>query len=35
VEELRLAARVAAAGEGSPASLALLRRVLGRPHITK
>jgi hypothetical protein len=36
VEELRLAARVAAAGEGSPASLALLRRVLGRhgwlPH---
>lgn len=30
LEELRLAARVATAGEGSPASLALLRRVLGR-----
>lgn len=30
LEELRLVARVAAAGQGSPASIALLRRVLGR-----
>jgi hypothetical protein len=30
LEELRVAARVVAAGEGSPASVALLRRVLAR-----
>jgi len=30
LEELRLAARVATAGQGSPASLATLRNVLGR-----
>jgi len=30
LSELRLAARVAAAGEGSPAALALLREVLAR-----